>query len=205
MADATKQLNYDPDAAFENLLANGGPDVGELLDERLLRKWGWNQRWRGDSGATDADASIASLDNPNEQRRLMTSANTIANTARDKLALQEYDGAIAELWMSIYHERVIGSPFRLANDSAYFLRGNLMEARAALNESLRLYTVGNSASGAAKTYYWLSQWELSQKNVVRAYEFARRSVLLFEKHQHKFTGMARTLLQEIGARIVRIR
>lgn len=181
MANLTKHIGDNLDSTFERLLATGGTDVKILFI-------------RDDNVADQA------------QLQMIAESDRWSDAGLERVERGEYGAAISLFWMSLAHERIIGSPFRLANDYgnlglAYLSLGHPKEARAALDESLRLYSTANSAAGAAKTYYALAQWEILEKSWPRAYEFARRSLLLFEKHQHRSAKSARELLEWIGARL----
>jgi tetratricopeptide (TPR) repeat protein len=172
-------MTDDLQSGFDRLLAEGGSDVlkttireGHLGDEARVRA--------------------------------MTAASEYSDAGRERLERREYAAAVSAFWMSLSYELVLKSPFRLANDygnlgMAYLMLGYLVESRAALDESLKLYTEANSAAGAAKTYYWLARCEVRKGNLANARRFANWSLKLFEKQQHPFTASASELFEWIDA------
>jgi tetratricopeptide (TPR) repeat protein len=170
----------ESEEVFVRLLEQGGPDVMTTTFEEGNR----------------ADE---------ERRKIMDAASQWSSRASESFARKEYALAVSLSWMSLAIERTLGSPFRQANDygnigNGYLALGYVPEAEAAYRESLRLYALGNSAGGAAKAYFGLAQCKIRLQNLPGARELARRSVALFEKHQHEFTIAAQDLLEWINAK-----
>jgi tetratricopeptide (TPR) repeat protein len=212
MTNIVQSLSSELDAAFERLLAKGGSDIQRMTIEGGTingRRSKVDGLWRvvRDDEVPIADIQATTQSEEDEARllKLISTANDISSAGREKVDDGQYGAAISLLWTSLYYERMVGSPFRIANDygnlgTAYLLFEMFDEAQAALEESLRLYAVANSATGAAKSYYWFSKWYIRKKDLLRAHECARRSLLLFEKHQHRFAARARELLQWIATK-----
>lgn len=170
----------ESEEVFRRLLEQGGPDVMTTIFVEGNR----------------ADEA---------REKVIDAASAFSSRANESFARKEYAVAVGLYWMSLAIERTLGSPFRRANDygnigNGYLALGYLPEAEAAFKESLRLYALGNSATGAAKAYFGLAQCKYRLQNLSGARELARRSAALFEKHQHKFTTAAQDLLEWIKAK-----